>query len=115
VGELGHRVSAPTVRGYRCMRPFNYGVRRREPLWAPRKVHELGSPPAYYTVFTMMRYWFDGVDEGLEREAERSRKLGLPSPDTEPSLCHFFVFVLSVMQAISRLGLAGAFLVWLVD
>ena len=33
----------------------------------------------------MMRYWFDGVDEGLEREAERSRKLGLPPPDTEPS------------------------------
>jgi len=74
-----------------------------------------GSPPAYDTVFTMMRYWFDGVDEGLEREAERSREFGLPPPYTEPSLCHFLVFVLVVMQAILRLGLAGALLVWLIE
>jgi hypothetical protein len=63
----------------------------------------------------MMRYWFDGVDEGLERETERSRKLGLPPPDTEPSLCHFLVFVLVVMQAILWLGLAGTLLVWLIE
>ena len=66
-----------------------------------------GSPPAYETVFTMMRYWFDGVDEGLEREAEHSRKLGLPPPDSEPSFCHFLVFALVVMQAISWLALAA--------
>jgi hypothetical protein len=63
----------------------------------------------------MMRYWFDGVDEGLEREAEHRRKLGLSLPDTEPALCHFLVFVLVVMQAISWVGLAGAILVWLAD
>ena len=63
----------------------------------------------------MMRYWFDGVDEGLEREAERSRKLGLPPPDTEPSFWHFLVFALVVMQAISWLALAGALLVWLLE
>ena len=63
----------------------------------------------------MMRYWFDGVDEGLEREAERSRKLGLPPPDTEPSLCHFLMSVLVVIHAISWLGLAGALLVWLIE
>ena len=63
----------------------------------------------------MMRYWFDGVDEGLEREAEHSRKLGLPPPDSEPSFCHFLVFALVVMQAISWLGLAGAFMIWLIE
>ncbi len=63
----------------------------------------------------MMRYWFDGVDEGLEREAEHSRKLGLPPPDSEPSFCHFLVFALVVMQAISWLALAGALLVWLLE
>ncbi len=44
----------------------------------------------------MMRYWFEGVDEGLEREVERRKKLGLPPPDTDPSFCHFLVFVLSL-------------------
>jgi hypothetical protein len=73
------------------------------------------SSRARITVFTMMRYWFDGADEGLEREAERRRELGLPLPDTGPSLCHLLVFVLAVMQAISWVGLAGAILVWLAD
>ncbi len=49
----------------------------------------------------MMRYWFEGVDEGLEREVERRKKLGLPPPDTDPSFCHFLVFALVVMPAIS--------------
>ncbi len=59
----------------------------------------------------MVRYWFDGVDEGLEREAERRKKLGLPPPDTDPSFCHFLV----VVQAILWLGMAGALLVWLLE
>ena len=63
----------------------------------------------------MMRYWFDGVDEGLEREAERSRKLGLPPPQTKPSLCHVLVFVLVVMQAILWLGLVGTLLIGLIE
>src|SRR5437667_12340170 len=61
----------------------------------------------------MMRYWFEGVDEGLEREVDRRKKLGLPPPDTDPSFCHFLVFVLVVVQAILWLGMAGAPLVWL--
>jgi len=63
----------------------------------------------------MMRYWFEGVDEGLEREVERREKLGLPPPDTDPSFCHFLVFVLVVVQAILWLGMAGALLVWLLE
>jgi len=63
----------------------------------------------------MMRYWFDGVDEGLEREVERRRKLGLPPLDTDPSFCHFLVFALVVMQAILWLALACAFMVWLIQ
>ena len=63
----------------------------------------------------MMQYWFEGVDEGLEREVERRKKLGLPPPDTEPSFWHFLVFALVVMQAISWLALAGALLVWLLE
>ena len=61
----------------------------------------------------MMRYWFDGADEGLEREAERRRELGLPPPDTGPSLCHLLVFVLAVASNIvgrpgrRNLGVAG--------
>jgi hypothetical protein len=41
--------------------------------------------------------------------------LGLPPPDSEPSFCHFLVFVLVVVQAILWLGLAGALLVWLLE
>jgi hypothetical protein len=63
----------------------------------------------------MMQYWFEGVDEGLEREVERRKKLGLPPPDTDPSFCHFLVFVLVVVQAILWLGMAGALLVWLLE
>jgi len=95
------------------MRVLNRGGRQTGP--GAEKIHELGSPPACDTVFTMLRYLFDGVDEGLEREAERSRKLGLSLPDTEPSLCHFLVSVLVVVQAILWLGLAGALLVWLLE
>ena len=48
----------------------------------------------------MMRYWFEGMDEGLEREVERRKKLGLPPPDTDPSFCHFLVFALVVMPLL---------------
>jgi hypothetical protein len=41
-----------------------------------------------------MRYWFDSVDEGLEREVERRRKWGLPSRLSRASLCYMITLAL---------------------
>jgi len=62
-----------------------------------------------------MRYWFDSLDEGLEREVERRRKLGLPSRLSRASVCYMLTLALVVIQALPRLGLASAICIWVID
>jgi hypothetical protein len=47
--------------------------------------------------------WFDGADEGFEREAERRRRLGLSIPD-RASLSYFLIFMLVTLQAIAEIA-----------
>ena len=53
-----------------------------------------------------MRYWFDGADEGFEREAERRSRLGLPPIPERPSLSYFLVLLLMALQAIPWIAIA---------
>ena len=50
-----------------------------------------------------VRYWFDGVDEAFEREAERARRLGLAPPTPEAP----------VAQALTCFLAAGEIVLWL--
>jgi len=50
-----------------------------------------------------VRYWFDGVDEGFEREVERRRNLGMPPPNSDPA----------VTRALAWFLVAGEILLWL--
>ena len=50
-----------------------------------------------------VRYWFDGVDEGFERETERRRKLGLLPPTSDPT----------VTRALAWFLVAGEIFLWL--
>ena len=56
-----------------------------------------------------MRYWFDSVDEGLEREIERRRKWGLPSRLSRASLCYMLTLASGSKKMISAQTPLGRF------
>jgi hypothetical protein len=58
-----------------------------------------------------MRYWFDGEDEGYERECERVRHFGGVWPAPTSGFGVAAIILLAVIHALAVIG-AVAFTLW---